>query len=154
MTCITTKVKSIFVAAALALCLLGNNAHAQTAPASDPRVKEIVNAMNHSADEWNKGNLEPLMDLYDSSATMSMPTGLVGLDGIRAVYEKYYFVGKMPKQNLRYNDMKVRFLGKDYALLTGGFTLYGNNLPERSGRYSLVMVRKGKTWKILHDHSG
>jgi ketosteroid isomerase-like protein len=155
MTYITPKAKPIFLAAAFVLCfLIANKVSAQTVPAKDPRVKEMINAMNRSADEWNKGNLQPLMDLYDASATMSTPNGLVGLDGIRAVYEKYYFVGKMPRQNLRYTDMKVRFLGKDYALLTGGFTLYGNNLPERSGRYSLVMARKGKTWKILHDHSG
>lgn len=146
--------RSFFYAIALALCFIAGKAEAQTAPDNDPRVVEITGSMNNSALEWNKGNLQSLMDLYDASATMSMPTGLVGLDGIRAVYEKYYFVGKMPKQNLRYTDMKVRFLGKDYALLTGGFTLYGNNLPERSGRYSLVMVRKGKTWRILHDHSG
>lgn len=147
--------KHLFYATTLVLCsfFVTGTTYAQTAPDNDPRVVEITSAMNNSALEWNKGNLQPLMDLYDASATMSMPTGLVGLEGIRAVYEKYYFVGKMPKQNLRYNDMKVRFLGKDYALLTGGFTLYGNNLPERSGRYSLLMVRKGKTWKILHDHS-
>lgn len=139
---------------AAGLFLIANKSNAQIAPDNDPRVVEITTSMNNSALEWNKGNLQPLMDLYDPTATMSMPAGLVGLDGIRAVYEKYYFVGKMPKQNLRYTDMKVRFLGKDYAILTGGFTLYGNNLPERSGRYSLVMVRKGKTWKIIHDHSG
>jgi len=141
------------IALTLGLFLITSKGNAQIAPADDPRVVEIITSMNSSALEWNKGNLQPLMDLYDASATMSMPTGLVGIDGIRALYEKYYFVGKTPKQNLRYTDMKVRFLGKDYALLTGGFTLYGNNLPEHSGRYSLVMVRKEKTWKILHDHS-
>jgi ketosteroid isomerase-like protein len=149
-----TKRSFYRVILAAGLFLIANKSNAQIAPDNDPRVVEITTSMNNSALDWNKGNLQPLMDLYDPSATMSMPAGLVGLDGIRAVYEKYYFVGKMPKQNLRYSDMKVRFLGKDYAILTGGFTLYGNNLPERSGRYSLVMVRKGKTWKILHDHSG
>jgi len=49
--------------------------------------------------------------------------------------------------------MKVRLLGDNYALLTGGFTLYGNNLPERSGRYSLVMILTKHGWMILHDHS-
>ncbi|HEY2583881.1 MAG TPA: nuclear transport factor 2 family protein, partial [Mucilaginibacter sp.] len=85
--------------------------------------------------------------------TMMMPTGTAGLDVIRSLYEKKYFSGSMPKQNLRYTDMKVRFLGNDYALLTGAFTLYGNNLPERSGRYSLVMKHTVNGWKILHDHS-
>jgi ketosteroid isomerase-like protein len=59
----------------------------------------------------------------------------------------------MPKQNLKYTDIKVRLPGADYALLTGGFTLYGNNLSERSGRCSLVMIRTKGGWKILHDHS-
>ncbi len=109
--------------------------------------------MNNSADEWNKGHLEAYISLYEPSATMMFPTGPVGMDAIRSLYEKKYFNGSMPKQNLRYSDMVVRMLGENYALLTGAFTLYGNNLPERSGRYSLVMVHTAGGWKILHDHS-
>jgi hypothetical protein len=85
---------------------------------------------------------------------MMMAKGPVGIDSIRTLYVRKYFNGNMPKQNLRYSDMRVRFLGSDYVLLTGAFTLYGNNLPERSGRYSLVLVHTKKGWKILHDHSG
>ncbi|GAC1313157.1 MAG: hypothetical protein NVSMB24_35920 [Mucilaginibacter sp.] len=140
----------------LLVCFLyfAYQANAQTSSGSDLRAKEITTAMDNSANEWNKGNLDAFMNLYDPSATMMMPTGPVGLDAIRSLYEKSYFKGSMPKQNLRYTDMKVRFLGKRYALLTGGFVLYGNGLPERSGRYSLVMVHNKHGWKILHDHSG
>lgn len=127
---------------------------AQPTNPNDVAAKEIVNAMNGSATEWNNGNLESFMSLYDPSATMMMPTGPVGLDAIRALYVNKYFNGKMPKQNLRYSDMQVRLLGNDYALLTGAFTLYGNNLPDRSGRYSLVLIHTKNGWKILHDHSG
>jgi len=130
------------------------NAKAQVATDNDPAAKEIISVMQNSADEWNKGNLEAFMSLYDPSATMMMPTGPVGFDAIRALYEKKYFDGKMPKQNLRYGDMAVRHLGRKYVLLTGSFTLYGNNLPERSGRYSLVLIHTKNGWKILHDHSG
>ena len=137
----------------LCFFITGIKASAQATSADNPAAKEITNAMENSANEWNKGNLEAFMSLYDASATMMMPTGPAGLDAIRSLYEKKYFAGGMPKQNLRYSDMKVRFLGGDYALLTGAFTLYGNNLPERSGRYSLVMVRSPTGWKILHDHS-
>jgi len=116
--------------------------------------KEIIDAMNNSALEWNKGHLDTFVSLYDPSATMMYPTGPVGMDGITDLYKKSYFKPDgMPKQNLRYFDLKVRMLGTDYALVTGGFTLYGNNLPERSGRYSLVMQHTAKGWVILHDHS-
>ena len=113
----------------------------------------IITAMNNSAGDWNKGDLDSFMKMYTDSSTMMYPTGPVGLGAIRELYEKKYFDGKMPKQNLQYSELKVTMLGNNYALLTGKFTLSGNNLPERSGRYSLVMVRKKDGWKILHDHS-
>jgi ketosteroid isomerase-like protein len=126
------------------------------AQGTDARSKAtaIMNAMNTSADEWNKGDLEDFMKMYTDSSTMMYPTGPVGLSSIRELYEKKYFNGKMPRQNLFYSDMKVTMLGENYALLTGKFTLKGGGLPERSGVYSLVMVLTGDGWKILHDHSG
>jgi ketosteroid isomerase-like protein len=126
----------------------------QAQTSNEIAAKEIISAMDSSANEWNRGHLEAFMNIYDPSATMMMAKGPVGLDAIRSLYETKYFNGTMPKQNLRYGDMEVRLLGKDYALLTGKFTLYGNNLPERSGVYSLVMIHTKNGWKILHDHSG
>lgn len=130
------------------------SASAQFLPDDSPQAKAITAEMNRSAGEWNKGDLTDFVAIYDPSATMMMPGGTVGLDSIKGLYRYKYFKGGMPKQNLRYTDMKVRLLGTHYALLTGGFTLYGNGLPERSGRYSLVMVYTHGEWKILHDHSG
>ena len=113
----------------------------------------IITAMKNSENDWNKGDLPGFMKMYIDSSTMMMPTGPAGLGTIRELYEKKYFNGKMPKQNLHYDELKVTLLGKRYALLTGKFTLSGNNLPERSGRYSLVMIHTKDGWKILHDLS-
>jgi len=126
------------------------------AQGTDARSKAsaIIAAMNNSADEWNKGDLAGFMKMYTDSSTMMYPTGPVGISSIRDLYEKKYFSGKMPKQNLSYSEMKVTMLGDNYALLTGKFTLKGGSLPERSGVYSLVMVLGKDGWKILHDHSG
>jgi hypothetical protein len=126
----------------------------QAQTSNEMATKEIVSAMDSSANEWNRGHLEVFMTIYDPSATMMMTKGPVGLDAIRSLYETKYFNGGVPKQNLRYSDMEVRLLGNDYALLTGKFTLYGNGLPERSGIYSLVLIHTKNGWKILHDHSG
>lgn len=136
--------------AVLVLCLLVASIGVKAQSAE----KEIIDAMNNSALEWNKGHLDTFISLYDPSAAMMYPTGPVGMNGITDLYKKSYFKPDgMPKQNLRYFDLKVRMLGSDYALVTGGFTLYGNDLPERSGRYSLVMQHTAKGWLILHDHS-
>jgi ketosteroid isomerase-like protein len=118
------------------------------------KAAAIISVMKSSTNDWNKGNLDKFMKMYTDSSTMMMPTGPVGLSAIRSLYQTKYFKGKMPKQNLRYDEMKVTLLGSRYALLTGRFILYGNGQPERSGRYSLVMVYTNNGWKILHDHSG
>jgi|SRR5215203_602722 len=116
-------------------------------------AKSIIDLMNQSAKDWNEGNLDAFMALYDTASTFMLPNGPVGIAGMKENYQKGFFNGKMPKQNLRYEEMVVRPLGKDYALLTGKFVLYGNDLKEKTGRYSLIFVQRKNGWKILHDHS-
>ncbi|ANE51685.1 YybH family protein [Flavisolibacter tropicus] len=116
-------------------------------------VNEIVTVMNQSAQDWNAGNLDAFMAVYDTASTFMLSKGPVGIKGMRENYQKGFFNGDKPKQNLRYEDMVVRPLGNEHALLTGKFVLSGNGLPERRGIYTLIFVRRGNVWKILHDHS-
>ena len=134
------------------LCFLSLPALTTHANAQDAQSK-IITAMKNSENDWNKGDLDSFMKMYTDESTMMMSTGPAGINTIKELYEKKYFNGKMPKQNLHYDDLKVTLLGEKYALCTGKFTLSGNNLPERSGRYSLVMILTKDGWKILHDHS-
>jgi ketosteroid isomerase-like protein len=155
MNIIAKKIKArFFKFALLPLLFIMAFIKVQAQTSNEIATKEIISAMDSSANEWNRGHLGAFMNIYDPSATMMMAKGPVGLDAIRSLYETKYFNGNMPKQNLRYSDMEARLLGNDYALLTGKFTLYGNNLPERSGIYSLVLIHTKNGWKILHDHSG
>ena len=114
---------------------------------------DILTAMNKAAEDWNKADLDAFMALYDTAATFMLPNGPVGFTGMKDNYEKGFFKDGKPKQNLRYEEMVVRPLGRDHALLTGKFILYGNGLKDRTGRYSLVFVRRKEGWRILHDHS-
>src|ERR1700758_5040671 len=112
---------------------------AQSGTEARLKAAAIIAAMKNSESDWNNGNLDNFMKMYTDSSTMMYPTGPVGLSSIQNLYQNKYFNGKMPKQNLYYSEMRVRMLGENYALLTGKFTLRGGDLPERSGRYSLVM---------------
>lgn len=117
--------------------------------------KEIFAAMDTAAAQWNRGDLDGYMSLYDPDATMMLSTGRVGLDSIRGMYVKYYFPGGHPKQALSYDTYELTMLGKNYALLTGRFILKANErFPQRKGTFSLTMVHRKDGWKILHDHSG
>lgn len=115
----------------------------------------IIKAMNTAVMQWNRGDLSGYMSLYAPDATMMMPNGRVGLDSIHGLYLKYYFLDGIPKQQLSYDSYQLTMLGKNYALLTGRFILKANNqLPERIGRFSVILVYRNRSWKLLHDHSG
>lgn len=113
----------------------------------------ITALMHQSAEDWNRGDLDRFMTLYDTASTFLTQNGNLRLPGMRENYQRGFFKGDKPIQNLRFEAMEVRPLGADHALLTGRFVLYGNSLPDRKGIYTLVFVRRGKDWKILHDHS-
>ena len=116
---------------------------------------EIIKDMEVAAADWNNGNLDGYVALYDSTATMMTRDGRIGLDGIRQVFVKYYFDGKMPKQQLSYDNYELTLLGENYALLTGRFILKANgSLPQRIGIFSVIFVHRADGWKLIHDHSG
>jgi hypothetical protein len=116
---------------------------------------QVIQLMNKAAEQWNKGDLDGYMALYDTSATMMLPKGRTKINGMRELYEKYYFDNGMPKQLLGYDTYEFTPLRKEYALLTGRFILKANDkMKERTGTFSLLFVHPGTGWKILHDHSG
>jgi ketosteroid isomerase-like protein len=116
---------------------------------------QVIQAMNEAAEQWNKGDLDGYMALYDTAATMMLPKGRTRVNGMRELYEQYYFENGKPKQLLGYDTYEFTALGKEYALLTGRFILKANDkMKERTGTFSLVFVHTANGWKILHDHSG
>ena len=150
--CTLTPMKNPLFLAVLLLCAAGGT-RAQTPQTSTE--KEIFAAMDAAAVQWNKGDLDAYMALYDPQATMMLSSGRVGLDSIRGVYVKYYFTGGHARQELAYDTYQLTMLGRHYALLTGRFILKANEkYPERKGTFSLTMVKTKDGWKILHDHSG
>jgi ketosteroid isomerase-like protein len=135
----------------MALTMSAGTLKAQTGNVQE----EIIQAMNQAAEQWNKGDLDGYMALYDTSATMMLPKGRTKINGMRELYEQYYFENGKPKQLLGYDTYEFTPLGKEYALLTGRFILKANEkMKERAGTFSLVFVHTANGWKILHDHSG
>lgn len=123
--------------------------------AASPATEEaaLVQLIQATTEAWNRGDVDGFMAPYAESATYMTPAGLIGVDAMRARYLAKYFTGATPDQQLRFDQLEVRALGTDHALMTGRFTLAGGGKPDQTGRFSLTWMRTPAGWRILHDHS-
>ncbi len=58
-----------------------------------------------------------------------------------------------PIQQLRYENIVVRMLGKENALVTGQYILSGAERPDRKGWFTTVWTKTKDGWRMIHDHS-
>jgi uncharacterized protein (TIGR02246 family) len=125
----------------------------ETAPPADEAAIRAL--FDSTAAGWNRGDLAAYMSAYADSATGN---GAGGFDRGRAAIERtmragFWKTGK-PAQTLRYQDLRVRMLGADHALVNGMFVLSGAGRPDRTGLFSTVWARTREGWRMINDHSG
>ncbi|HTM61607.1 MAG TPA: nuclear transport factor 2 family protein [Burkholderiales bacterium] len=126
--------------------------------ASPPAVEEdeaqIVAALKASTEAWNRGSLAGHVALYDPSVTMMTRQGpRRGVAPIEEAFSKTYFRDGKPKQQLSMEQVAIRMLSADSALVTGRFVLSGGVEKEQSGWFTLVWIRTPSGWKVVHDHT-
>ena len=114
---------------------------------------ELIAALLSTTDMWNRGDLDGFIAPYAESATFMTAAGPIGRDAMRARYAARYFTGERPDQQLRFDQLDVRAMGVDHALMTGRFTLSGGGKDEQTGRFTLIWMRTPAGWRIVHDHS-
>lgn len=139
--------------AALVFLLSAGSGSPGAAQGSPPREAELVAALQATTSMWNRGDLEGFIAPYDDQATFMTPAGPIGKAAMRARYASRYFTGGRPDQELRFEQLAVRALAGDHALMTGRFVLTGGGKAEQSGRFTLVWARTPSGWRIIHDHS-
>ena len=145
--------RRVAVAALIVLPWIGTSSSGAAQAGTPPDAAELIKALNATAEMWNRGDIDGFMAPYAESATYMTPAGPIGVDAMRARYLAKYFTGAKPDQLLRFDQLDVRALGTDHALMTGRFTLAGGGKPDQTGRFSLTWMRTPAGWRILHDHS-
>lgn len=136
---------------ALAACA-GGHAASVASPAAD--AAEIRAVLDTTAAGWNRGALAVYMSAYADTTTS------MGGDGIergkaateRVMRQGFWRTGR-PAQQLRYDHVEVRMLGRDNALVTGEFILTGADRPDRTGWFTTIWARTSEGWRMIHDHS-
>ena len=124
---------------------------------ADPAVTEalIVAELHASAEAWNDGDLEGFLAPYSEETTYVGSSGMVrGKDELRETYQGNYWANGAPTSDLRFDDIEVRMLGSDHALLTGRYLLFDDaGVLQGEGPFSLVYAMTDDGWRIIHDHS-
>src|SRR3954453_808935 len=112
--------KTLAIAALVLLCSAG--AFAQKGAAEE----QIKTVFQITADGWNSGDLSKYLSAYVPDATEMLSTGPAGgVDKIEKTMKDGFWKSGRPPQQLRYENLVIRMLGKDNALVTGQYILSG-----------------------------
>ncbi len=141
--------------AALLLPLAAPAASGQAAPkrpgAAEAQIRAVLDS---TAEGWNRGDLTQYLAAYTPSATEMLSDGPKGgVEAIEQTMRNGFWKTGRPLQQLRYEHVDVRMLGKEHALVTGQFVLTGGDRPDRTGWFTTVWTRTRQGWRMMHDHS-
>ena len=144
-----------FVFAALTLAAIAYAAFGDPAAgkpeSADAQIRAVLDS---TAEGWNKGDLAQYLAAYTPSATEMLSDGpRGGVEVIEQTMRNGFWKTGRPLQQLRYEHVDVRMLGKEHALVTGQYVLTGGGRPDRTGWFTTVWTRTRQGWRMIHDHS-
>ena len=114
----------------------------------------IKATLDTTAAGWNRGELGVYLSAYADSATAMGRTGLVrGVSGIEGQMRGGFWRNGRPLQALSYDNLEIRAIGPDQAIVTGRYILTGGGQPDRTGWFTTIWVRLARGWRMVHDHS-
>jgi uncharacterized protein (TIGR02246 family) len=117
-------------------------------------ASQIKAELNKTAEGWNAGDLAKYLAAYVPEATEMTGEGPKGgVEEIEKTMKAGFWKTGRPIQILHYENVIVRMLGKDHALVTGQYVLSGAGRPDRKGWFTTVWKKAGKNWRMIYDHS-
>jgi len=117
-------------------------------------ASQIKAELDSTAAGWNAGDLSKYLAAYVPEATEMTTEGPKGgVEEIEKTMRGGFWKTGRPLQTLRYENVVVRMLGKNNALVTGQYVLTGAGRPDRKGWFTTVWTKAGKNWRMIHDHS-
>jgi uncharacterized protein (TIGR02246 family) len=115
---------------------------------------QIKAELESTAAGWNAGDLSKYLAAYVPEATEMTADGPKGgVEEIEKTMKAGFWKTGRPLQTLHYENVVVRMLGKNNALVTGQYVLTGAGRADRKGWFTTVWVKAGKSWRMVHDHS-
>jgi len=113
--------------------------------------------MQNSQANWNRGDLAAFASDYEDSPDTTFVGKDVTHGGVAAIQARYqsHYPNREAMGTLTYSELSIRVLAPDLVLANGKFSLQRTAAGggDASGRFTLVIRKTSKGWKIIHDHS-
>ena len=121
------------------------------------QADEIRAMMQKSQATWNRGDLVAFAADYEDSPDTTFVGKEVTRGGTAAILARYqaHYPNREAMGTLTFSELAVRVLAPDLVLCNGKFELKRSAAGggDASGRFTLVIRKTAKGWKIIHDHT-
>jgi uncharacterized protein (TIGR02246 family) len=118
---------------------------------------EIRAMMQTSQAAWNRGDLVAFASDYEDSPDTTFIGKDVTYGGTAAILARYrsHYPNRDAMGMLSYSELAIRELAPGLVLANGKWELKRSAAGggDASGRFTLVIRKTAKGWKIIHDHS-
>ena len=125
-------------------------------PAAAPE-DDIRAVLSMQEQAWNRADIDAFMTGYLDSPQITFQGGSGITRGYAAVTARYRknYANPARMGKLKFTIDEVRLVTADSAVVLGGFALTRTKEAggDASGRFSLVLIKTPKGWKIVHDHT-
>lgn len=121
-----------------------------------PPEQEIRHVLDDQVAAWNRGDIPAFMEGYEQSESTTF-VGISITKGHAQVLASYLkrYPTREKMGTLRFSDIEIRPLGRDYASVIGRYHLDRGAAAggEAAGIFTLVFHKTNQGWKIILDHT-
>jgi len=125
-------------------------------PAFDPQMSAaaVLDVLDAQVEAWNAGDIEGFMTGYLPSEKLRFASGNEVHRGWNRTLERYQrrYPDRAAMGSLAFEDLEVRVLSEDAALVFGRFRLT-READEPTGLFTLLVERPDDRWLIVADHT-
>jgi uncharacterized protein (TIGR02246 family) len=121
------------------------------------QADDIRAMLDRSQANWNRGDLAAFASDYEDSPDTTFVGKDVTRGGVAAVLARYqsHYPTREAMGTLTYSELSIRVLTPEIVLVNGKYSLKRTAAGggDASGRFTIVIRKTAKGWKIIHDHS-
>jgi ketosteroid isomerase-like protein len=122
--------------------------------ANAENVAAARSVLDAQVEAWNRGDIGGFMDGYERAETTTFVSGDSITRGWQTVLDRYKarYDTREKMGRLEFSELEIKPLSPFYAHAVGRWKLTrASDAP--AGRFSLLLRRTDKGWRVVHDHT-